>query len=228
MSSRSNGVTKVAFTRSDDRVGRLVGGVLGLAHPLGDVLAVGAVAEHLGQQRGAVDEVAGRLGEQVVERRCPQGGSARPRRTPGSTDSNGLITGVNEPYMLGCKRLTATRAEYPLGYIARGMAEHARVPRQQGRLPQAPAAHRGAGPRPAADGRRGRLLHRHPDPGLRGEEGPAERRASASSRTTSATACATPAAAGRAARPRRRSPRPPPPSPACSRPDRRPTTEETT
>ena len=53
MSSRSNGVTNVAVHPPDDRVGGLVGVVLGLAHPLRDVLAVGAVAEHLGQQAGS-------------------------------------------------------------------------------------------------------------------------------------------------------------------------------
>ena len=68
MSSRSNGVTKVLFTRRTIAWVVSSAGVLGLAHPLRDVLAVGAVAEHLGEQPGAVDEVLGRLGEQVVER----------------------------------------------------------------------------------------------------------------------------------------------------------------
>ena len=69
MSSRSNGVTKVRVHLADQRVGRLVGGVLGLAHPARHVLVVGAVAEHLGEQRGTGHEVLGRLGEEVVERR---------------------------------------------------------------------------------------------------------------------------------------------------------------
>ena len=64
MSSRSNGVTKVLLTRLDDLVGGLVGVVLGVAHPVGDVLAVGAVAEHLGQDSGAFDQVGRRLRQQ--------------------------------------------------------------------------------------------------------------------------------------------------------------------
>ena len=51
-----------------DRVGGLVGLVLGLAHPLGDGGVVRALGEHLGEQPGADDEVLGRLGEEVVER----------------------------------------------------------------------------------------------------------------------------------------------------------------
>ena len=50
-------------------MGRLVGLVLGIAHALCDVLTVVAVTEHLGEQRGAADEVLGRLGEEVVKRR---------------------------------------------------------------------------------------------------------------------------------------------------------------
>ena len=58
MSSRSNGVTNVVLTRLTMRVRRLVGGVLGLAHPLGDVRPVAGVrGEHLGEQLGADDEV---------------------------------------------------------------------------------------------------------------------------------------------------------------------------
>ncbi len=53
----------------DDVVGGLVGGVLGVAHPLRDGLAVVTVAQHLGEQLGAVDQVAGGRGQQVVERR---------------------------------------------------------------------------------------------------------------------------------------------------------------
>ena len=68
MSSRSNGVTNVLFTRADDRVGGLVRGVLGLAHPLGDLGLGAAGRQHLAEELGADDEVVGRLGEEVVER----------------------------------------------------------------------------------------------------------------------------------------------------------------
>jgi heavy metal translocating P-type ATPase len=50
---------------------------------------------------------------------------------------------------------------------------HARLHPRQGRLPPAAAPHRGPGPRPAADDRRGQVLHRHPHPGRRGDQGPA-------------------------------------------------------
>ena len=55
----------------------------------------------------------------------------------------------------------------------RAGGRHVRLHPRQGQLPQAAAAHRGPGPRPAADDRRGQVLHRHPDPGLRGHQGPA-------------------------------------------------------
>ena len=45
--------------------------------------------------------------------------------------------------------------------------------RREGRGPRAPAAHRGAGPWPAADGRRGPVLHRRPGAGLGGDPGAA-------------------------------------------------------
>ena len=47
----------------------------------------------------------------------------------------------------------------------------------QGRLRATPAPDRGPGPRPAADGRGGEVLHRHPHPDLRHHEGPAVGRA---------------------------------------------------
>ncbi len=47
----------------------LVGLVLGLAHPGGDVVVDRGLAEHLGEQRGADDEVLGLFAEEVVERR---------------------------------------------------------------------------------------------------------------------------------------------------------------
>jgi P-type Cu+ transporter len=50
---------------------------------------------------------------------------------------------------------------------------HARLYPRQGRLPPPPASHRGPGTRPAADDRRGQVLHRHPDPGRRGNQGAA-------------------------------------------------------
>ena len=49
---------------------------------------------------------------------------------------------------------------------------YARLHPRQGRLPEASAPHRGPGPRPAADDRRGQVLHRHPHPGRRGDQGP--------------------------------------------------------
>ena len=106
MSSRSNGVTKVRVHPADDRVRRLVGGVLGLPHPPGDVLVVGAFAEHLREQLGSEDQVLRLLGEEFVERSVDRsefqthgellvrrsgtanmlgGGSACPRN-PGSSD----------------------------------------------------------------------------------------------------------------------------------------------
>ena len=68
MSSRSNGVTKVVFTCRTIACVVSSACVLGLAHPAGDVVVVGALGEHLGEQRGAGHEVLGRLGEEVVER----------------------------------------------------------------------------------------------------------------------------------------------------------------
>src|SRR4051794_23701859 len=50
-----------------------------------------------------------------------------------------------------------------------------RLPRPEVGLPGPVAPHRGPGARSAADGRRGHLLHRHPHPGLRGQQGAAER-----------------------------------------------------
>jgi heavy metal translocating P-type ATPase len=51
--------------------------------------------------------------------------------------------------------------------------KHARLHARQGQLPQAAAPGRRSGPGPAADGRRGPVLHRYPDPGLRGDQGSA-------------------------------------------------------
>jgi P-type Cu+ transporter len=51
--------------------------------------------------------------------------------------------------------------------------QNARLHPRQGRLPEAAAPHRGPGPRPAADDRRGQVLHRHPHPGRRGDQSPA-------------------------------------------------------
>ena len=59
----------------DDLVGGLVCSVLRVAHPSRDVLAIGCVAEHLGEQRDTTDEVVGGLGEQVVERRVDRADS---------------------------------------------------------------------------------------------------------------------------------------------------------
>ena len=52
---------------------------------------------------------------------------------------------------------------------------HGRIHRQQGRLPQAPAPHRGTGAGRAEDGRQRHVLHRHPDPGQRHHQGAAGR-----------------------------------------------------
>jgi Cu+-exporting ATPase len=56
---------------------------------------------------------------------------------------------------------------------ARTGGEHARLHSRQRQLPQATAPRRGAGPRPAADDRRGQVLHRHPHSGLRSDQGTA-------------------------------------------------------
>ena len=53
--------------------------------------------------------------------------------------------------------------------------QHARLHARQGQLPPAATPHRRAGPRPAADDRRGQVLHRYPDPGRRGDQGAAGR-----------------------------------------------------
>ena len=53
--------------------------------------------------------------------------------------------------------------------------QHARLHARQGQLPAAAAPHRRAGPRPAADDRRGQVLHRYRDPGRRGDQGAAGR-----------------------------------------------------
>src|SRR3546814_7516997 len=55
----------------------------------------------------------------------------------------------------------------------RGPARGPRLHRAQGGLPQATAPDRGAGTRPSADGRGGAILHRHPNPGLRDDQGAA-------------------------------------------------------
>jgi P-type Cu+ transporter len=54
---------------------------------------------------------------------------------------------------------------------------HARLHARQGQLPSAPAAYRGPDTRAAADGRGGQVLHRHPHPGVGGDQGPAGGRA---------------------------------------------------
>jgi cation-transporting P-type ATPase A/B/Cu+-exporting ATPase len=54
--------------------------------------------------------------------------------------------------------------------------KNARLHPRQGRLPPAAAPDRGPGPRPSEDDRRGQVLHRHPHPDIRGDQGPAGRR----------------------------------------------------
>src|SRR5690606_6409038 len=65
-------------------------------------------------------------------------------------------------------------ASSALWYPARVCGD-ARLLHEQGRLPQAAAAHRGPGARAAADGRCGHLLHRRPDPDLGRHQRAAER-----------------------------------------------------
>ena len=55
----------------------------------------------------------------------------------------------------------------------RPRGRYVRLHTRQGQLPQAAAPHRGPGPRPAADDRGGQVLHRHPHPGRRRDQGPA-------------------------------------------------------
>ena len=68
---------------------------------------------------------------------------------------------------------------YPLRAATRERSgrRHARLHPRQGQLSSAPAAHRGPDTRPAADGRGGQILHRHPHPGVGGDQGPAGGRA---------------------------------------------------
>ena len=68
---------------------------------------------------------------------------------------------------------------YPLQAASQDQEEstHARLHPRQGQLPQAPAPGRRPGPRPAADDRRGQVLHRHPHPGRGRHQGPAGGRA---------------------------------------------------
>ena len=69
MSSRSNGVTNVEFTRLNSACVVSSASCSACAHPGGDVVVDGGLAEHLGEQPGPDDEVLRRLGEEVVERR---------------------------------------------------------------------------------------------------------------------------------------------------------------
>jgi cation-transporting P-type ATPase A/B/Cu+-exporting ATPase len=64
---------------------------------------------------------------------------------------------------------------YPLRAVndERPGRRNARLHPRQGQLPPSAAPHRGPGPRPAADDRRGQVLHRHPHPGRGGDQGPA-------------------------------------------------------
>jgi Cu+-exporting ATPase len=64
---------------------------------------------------------------------------------------------------------------YPLraANIERPRRRRARLHPRQGQLPSSAAPHRRPGPRPAADDRGGQVLHRHPYPGRRGDQGPA-------------------------------------------------------
>ena len=68
MSSRSNGVTNVAFTRL--AISWVVSSASCSASRMrfGDVLAVDRFAEQFGEDGGTLDQTGGRLGEQCVER----------------------------------------------------------------------------------------------------------------------------------------------------------------
>jgi heavy metal translocating P-type ATPase len=61
---------------------------------------------------------------------------------------------------------------YPLRAVSdeRPGRRHARLHPRQGQLPPPSAPHRGPGQGPAADDRRGQVLHRHPYPGRRGHQ----------------------------------------------------------
>jgi len=75
---------------------------------------------------------------------------------------------------------------YPLRAASQNQPgrKNARLHARQGCLPPAPAPDRGPGPRPSADGRRGQVLHRYPDPDIRGDQGPASRRPRAARRAS--------------------------------------------
>ena len=77
----------------------------------------------------------------------------------------------------GAPRRFVTAREYPSRGILLSTTRrcHGWIHRQQGRLPEAAATHRGTGARRAEDGRHRHLLHRHPDPGQRHHQGPAGR-----------------------------------------------------
>jgi P-type Cu+ transporter len=68
---------------------------------------------------------------------------------------------------------------YPLRAATQERPErrHARLHPRQGQLSSAPAPHRGPDSGSAADGRGGQVLHRHPHPGVGGDQGPAGGRA---------------------------------------------------
>jgi cation-transporting P-type ATPase A/B/Cu+-exporting ATPase len=67
-------------------------------------------------------------------------------------------------------------AQAPSGRLVcanRKTRRYARLHPRQRHLPPATAPHRRPGPRPAANDRRGQVLHRHPHPGTRGHQGTA-------------------------------------------------------
>src|SRR5690606_38069792 len=105
---------------------------------------------------------------------CAASACTRPARLPATA-----TTSSNEPGSLGSRSVRPT-PEIPVGgIIVRGSdqstGEHRdgrlRLPRQQAAAPQPAPPDRRTSTRPPADGRGRRLLHRHPHPDLRGNEG---------------------------------------------------------
>jgi hypothetical protein len=71
--------------------------VLGVTHLLGDALTVVAVAEHLGEQDRAVDQMTGGHGEQIVKRRVDWAEAQSHGELLGYGLSTSSVTGVNKP-----------------------------------------------------------------------------------------------------------------------------------
>ena len=90
----------------DQCVSRLVGLVLGRPHPGRDILLVGGLGQHLREELGPDDEVLGRLGEEVVERRVERAKA----QTHGCTPDEALVNEERTAFMLGgAARRSATQ-----------------------------------------------------------------------------------------------------------------------